>query len=107
MDGGQSFSPAVYLNQSQTAKDGVSKKTVDLGPIPDNQSAKVPASRGDGSILRDSDLAFGDHLALAAFAGKVYALWPSNQNGGTDVRHARDRLGLPLTGSVAFDKISR
>jgi len=82
IDGGQTFSKASFLNQAQTAKDAISGKIVNLGPVAENQSAQNP--------VRDTEFGFGDRLALAVFAGKVYSLWPSNQNGGVDPYNSSD-----------------
>jgi subtilisin-like proprotein convertase family protein len=81
IDGGDSFSTPSYLNQSQLAKDGISGKNVDLGPIADNQSAGNPVK--DDTAVGGIISSYGDRLGLAAFGGKVYALWAGNTNGGT------------------------
>jgi hypothetical protein len=51
-------------------------KTVNLGPIPDNQSS--------GDAKTDTTFGFGTHQGLAVYDGKIYAAWSSNLNGSSD-----------------------
>jgi subtilisin-like proprotein convertase family protein len=75
IDGGQTFSPDVYANISQTATDAITGKTVNLGPVADNQSSGNPMTEGT--------VGFGQHQGLAVYGGKIHVIWASNQNGGT------------------------
>lgn len=86
IDGGDTFSSQVFANARQTATDVVTNRTVTLGPIPDNQSA--------GNPIRETTFGFGDHQGLAVFGGKVYPIWSSNLNGGTDTVGATDNARL-------------
>ena len=74
IDGGSTFAASTFANAPQTAFDVVTQQNVVLGPIPDNQSAGNPA--------RETQFGFGSHQAVAAYGGKVYPAWSSNENGG-------------------------
>ncbi|SIO68013.1 Proprotein convertase P-domain-containing protein, partial [Singulisphaera sp. GP187] len=74
IDGGQTYSPQVFANDSQTAVDALTGKTVVLGPIPENQSGGNPAT--------DGTFGFGSRQGLAVYGGKIHPVWSSNQNGG-------------------------
>jgi subtilisin-like proprotein convertase family protein len=78
IDGGQTFSKNIYANNSQTATDAITGKTVILGPIPDNQSP--------GNANTESTVGFGTHQGLAVYGGHAYPIWSSNLNGGTDAK---------------------
>ncbi len=71
-DGGQSFAPETYANRTNTATDAITGNTVNLGPVPDNQSA--------GSV--QDPFGFGQHQGLAVAGGKIIPVWSSNQNRG-------------------------
>lgn len=73
IDGGQTFSPQRWLNDSHTAIDAVTGQTVVLGPIPSNQST--------GNAGRDTVFGFGDHQALVVYGGQVIAAWSGDTNG--------------------------
>ena len=75
IDGGQTFSPDVYANISQTATDAITGQTVNLGPVADNESSGNPMTEGT--------VGFGQHQGLAVYGGKIHVIWASNQNGGT------------------------
>jgi subtilisin-like proprotein convertase family protein len=72
IDGGQTYSPNVYANDNQTAKDAITGRTVILAPIPDNQSG-VNANLNAG---------FGTSQGLAVYGGVAHPVWASNLNGG-------------------------
>lgn len=76
-DGGQSYAPQVYANRSQTAVDAITGATVNLGPIPDNQSGGNPNT--------DGEFGFGAHQGLAVFGGHIYPIWSSNENSVNDL----------------------
>ncbi len=78
-DGGASFAPQIYVNSSQTAVDAISGKTVNLGPIPENQL--------NGT---DTTFGFGTRQGLAVYDGKAYPAWSSNLNGGGDGKQLLD-----------------
>ena len=58
IDGGGTFSVGNYANASTTATDAITGTTVNLGPIPDNQSA-------GNTLNRDTTNGFGDSQGLA------------------------------------------
>jgi subtilisin-like proprotein convertase family protein len=76
LDGGATFSQETYLNQPNSATDGITGTTHNLEPSSDNQSTGNPG--------RDSTFAFGDRQTLAVASGHVYALWSGNQNSGSE-----------------------
>jgi len=82
IDGGNTFGPQAFVNPADQALDaikvagGEANAEIVRGPLPDNQSA--------GNPLRDTTFGFGTHQAVAAFDGRVYPVWASNQNGGFD-----------------------
>jgi subtilisin-like proprotein convertase family protein len=76
IDGGRTFGPQTFLNTPNNATDEVTRRTVTLGPIPDNDST--------GNANRDTTLGFGIVEGLAVDNGHVYAAWAGNQNGGFD-----------------------
>ena len=55
--------------------------TVNLGPIPDNQSA------GNGG--RETTIGFGQRQGLAVANGRIIPVWSSNQNAGSNLRNNR------------------
>jgi subtilisin-like proprotein convertase family protein len=75
-DGGADFTGQTYVNRSITPVDLVTRQAVNLGPIPDNQAAAGPGVNGT--------VGFGNRGGLAAFAGRAYVAWASNENGGTN-----------------------
>jgi len=77
IDGGRSWSAGAYANASKTAVDAITQKAVNLGPIPDNQSA-------GNTVSRDTTFGFGDHQGLAVYNGTIFPIWASNLNGGSD-----------------------
>jgi subtilisin-like proprotein convertase family protein len=80
IDGGVTFGPQTYLNTSSTATDQITRQTVNLGPLPDNDSS------GNGD--RDTILGFGDHQGLTVLNGHIYAAWTGDENGGVEGRNA-------------------
>ncbi len=67
IDGGNTFSPSVYLNTPKTATDAITGSTVTIEPIPGNQN--LAGAQG-----------FGDRQSLAVTGGRVYNLFSSNLN---------------------------
>ncbi|MEO6811427.1 MAG: Ig-like domain-containing protein [Isosphaeraceae bacterium] len=90
IDGGVTFSPQVYANANRTATDAATGQTVNLGPVPENQSS--------GNSLRETSFGFGDHQGLAVAGGKIYPVWAGNHDGGSDGKSLLDIL----TASVAI-----
>jgi subtilisin-like proprotein convertase family protein len=94
IDGGTTFSPQTdaFLNDPQTVFDNVTRQTLTLGPIPENQSA--------GNPLRDATFQLGDRQGLAVLGGRVVAAWSGNQNGGNralnrlDIRTAQASIAI-------------
>ena len=76
LDGGATFNPQTFANTPMAPYDAITGKTVELGPIPDNESASNPNT--------DALFGFGDRQALAVYGGRVYPAWASNLNGGSD-----------------------
>ena len=70
IDGGNTFSPQIYANYSQTATDAITGDPVILGPVPDNESPGNPNTEGT--------FGFGTHQGLAVYGGHVYLAWASN-----------------------------
>src|SRR5262249_44497649 len=68
IDGGQTFSPSVFLNTPKTAIDEITGKTETIEPIPGNQSQA------------DATYGFGDRQGLVMNAGKVIPVFASNEN---------------------------
>ena len=83
-DGGDTFAPKVFANTPNTALDAISRKTVVLGPIPDNQSPRSIDPFKGNSLTDDKFFSYGDHQALAFYAGRLYPAWSGNENGGID-----------------------
>jgi subtilisin-like proprotein convertase family protein len=79
-DGGMTYSPQVFANTAQTATDALTGKTVNLGPIPENQSG--------GNASTEGIFGFGTRQGLAVYGGKVYPIWASNENGGSNGKEA-------------------
>jgi subtilisin-like proprotein convertase family protein len=73
IDGGQTFSPDVFVNPAQTATDAITGKTNVIGPIPDNQSA--------GNANRDTTFGFGTSQGLTVYDGKIHVAWSSSVPG--------------------------
>jgi hypothetical protein len=73
-DGGATFAPEVYANPTQTATNAITGDTVNLGPVPDNQSAGVDPI---------SSVGYGTHQALIVVNGEIIPFWASNENAGT------------------------
>ena len=76
IDGGVTFGSQTFANIQETAIDAITGNTVVIGPLADNQSS--------GNAIRDTTFDFGSHQGLAVYDGKVYPIWASNINGGTD-----------------------
>jgi subtilisin-like proprotein convertase family protein len=76
IDGGQTFSPQnmVFANQANTAFDEITRQTVTLGPIPDNDSS--------GNPVQEKTYGFGSSQGLAVYDGRIYPAWSGNDNGG-------------------------
>ena len=82
-DGGGSFAPETYANPtattySSTVVDAITGNTVNLGPVPDNESSGNAGSVSTG---------YGQRQGLAVLNGEIIPVWSSNLNGstGTDV----------------------
>jgi subtilisin-like proprotein convertase family protein len=68
------FAAQVYANPSATATNAINapgSNTVNLGPIPDNQSATGGVQKTDG---------YGTHQALIVSNGRIIPFWTSNGN---------------------------
>ena len=78
-DGGQTFAPETYANASQFAVDAITGQAVNLGPIPDNQSA--------ANNNREATFGYGQRQGLAVTNGRIIPVWSSNQNGGSNLRN--------------------
>jgi large repetitive protein len=74
LTGGATFGPETFANQANTALDVITRKTVVLGPIPENQSSL--------NTKTDATYGFGGSQGLAVLAGHIYPAWSGNQNGG-------------------------
>src|SRR5262249_15378609 len=74
IDGGNTFSPQTYANVSQLVTDAATGATVNLGPVPDNESP--------GNANTEGTFGYGAHQGLAVYGGHVYLAWASNQAGG-------------------------
>ena len=89
-DGGATFAPQTYANASNPlatvdpitgfgiptiTRDAITGLPVNLGPIPENESA------GNGNS--DGTFGFGQRQGLAVANGHIIPLWASNQNGTT------------------------
>ena len=71
-DGGNTFAADVYANPTRTALDAITgNPAVNLGPVPDNQSA--------AGGLQDT-AGYGTHQALIVTNGRIIPFWASNQN---------------------------
>jgi subtilisin-like proprotein convertase family protein len=75
-DGGATFAAQSYANPSFLATDAITGNVVNLGPIPDNQSA--------ASGVQDL-YGYGNHQALAVVNGKIIPFWASNENNPTNI----------------------
>ena len=75
-DGGATFAADVYANRSQVALDAVTGNAVNLGPIPDNQSA--------AGTLQDTS-GYGTHQALIVVNGRIIPFWAANENSGASL----------------------
>jgi subtilisin-like proprotein convertase family protein len=75
IDGGATFSPDVYANPAQTAKDAITGANDAVGPVPDNQSS--------GNPNRNTLFGFGSGPSLVAYAGQIHVVWPSSVPGNT------------------------
>ena len=75
-DGSGTFAGEVYANPSLIATDAVTGNAVNLGPIPDNESAT-------GTVA--DALGFGPHQALVVVNGRIVSFWASNENKKTIV----------------------
>ena len=73
-DGGLSFAPETYANPTNSAVDAITGKTVNLGPIPDNESP--------GNHNTRHAAATAIRMGLAVADGKIIPVWASNQNTG-------------------------
>src|SRR5262249_48816478 len=67
----------------QVATDAITGQTVNLGPIPDNQSS--------GNPVADGTFSFGSHQGLAVFGGKIHPIWSSNENSIGRPNNQRDQ----------------
>jgi subtilisin-like proprotein convertase family protein len=85
-DGGASFAPETYANASQTTVDAITGATVNLGPIPDNESS--------GGNNQETTLGFGQSQGLAVLDGKIIPVWSSNANAGSALRNTKVPLHI-------------
>ncbi len=76
IDGGLNFGPETFLNEPNDPTDAITGQAVNLGPIPDNESAANPAA--------DKVFSFGTHQGLAVVDGRIIAVWSGNEDGGTE-----------------------
>jgi subtilisin-like proprotein convertase family protein len=72
-DGGANLQGQGFVNRPLAPTNLVDRSTPTLGPIPDNQSALGNPQATYG---------FGARSGLAAFGGRLYAMWASDENGG-------------------------
>jgi subtilisin-like proprotein convertase family protein len=88
IDGGRTFSPQVYANQSQTATDAITNipNGVVLGPIPEN-----------ATVNADGTFGLGTHQGLAVYDGRVYPAFVSNLNGNTNGKMFQDIYAARVT----------
>jgi subtilisin-like proprotein convertase family protein len=77
IDGGNTFSKQIFVNNARVAIDAITGQPVNLGPIPDNQSAGNPST--------EATFGYGDRQGLIAYAGRAYPIWASNLNGDNSV----------------------
>ena len=87
IDGGNSFSPDVYANPSNTATDTITGNTVVYGPHPDNESS---GGTPDGTF------GFGTHMGLVAYGGEIIPVWSGNFNDGPSKAIAPGNLDLSI-----------
>ena len=90
IDGGNSFSPDVYANDSQIATDAITGNFVNVGPIPANESA--PSATGV-----ESGVGYGSHQGLAMYDGQLFPIWSDDLNGGTN-----NKLTLGIYTNVGY-----
>ena len=76
IDGGQTFSPQVFVNQPEAVFDVAIGEDRVVGPIPDNQ--------GGGNPNADGRFGYGPRQGLSVNAGRIYTAWSGNLNGGLD-----------------------
>ena len=76
IDGGQTFSPQVFVNQPESVFDVAIGDNRIVGPIPDNQ--------GGGNPNADGRFGYGPRQGLTVNAGRIYTAWSGNLNGGLD-----------------------
>ncbi len=88
IDGGQTFGPQIFVNESLTVTDAITGLPVDLGPIPDNQSGGNPNA--------ENTFSFGDHQGLAVANGRALVVWSGNRNGGFLGTDRLDIYAAPL-----------
>ena len=82
IDGGATFAPETFANTPNTAADGITRQTITLGPIPDNQSPIVLGNPFLGNANSDALFGYGDHQGLAFVGGRLYPAWSGNEDGG-------------------------
>jgi subtilisin-like proprotein convertase family protein len=94
-DGGTSFAPETYANPIVNSNEGpdpvqspvidaITGAQVNLGPIPDNESA--------GNFARETTLGFGQHQGLAVAGGMIIPVWSSNENEGSQTLSEKQNL---------------
>ncbi len=84
-DGGNTFAAETYANPTATATDAITGAKVNLGPVPDNQSA--------AGTVQDV-VGYGIRQALAVINGQIIAFWASNQNTATKLQIVNSFLSL-------------
>ena len=77
IDGGNTFSPQVYANPSETAVDAITGQTDVLGPEADNEASS--------DTNKDTNYGYGTSMGLAVYDGQVYPVWAGNFNLATVV----------------------
>jgi subtilisin-like proprotein convertase family protein len=88
IDGGRSFADDVFANARKTATDAITGATVELGPVPDNQSIAATTA--------EATYSFGDRQGLAFAGGRIVPLWSGNRNGGADGKARLDILSAVI-----------
>jgi subtilisin-like proprotein convertase family protein len=104
IDGGTTFSQT-YVNATlvvanQATGANVSNTASQLAvnpilPILDNESTGNTAANADRTVF-----GFGDHQGLAVINGKIFPVWSSNQNGGSNGKQLLNIFTAPTTYAV-------
>jgi subtilisin-like proprotein convertase family protein len=94
VDGGLHWSQQTYLNASRTAVDAITNTTINMEPIPDNDSA--------GNANRDTTWGFGQHQGLVVYGGHVQAVWVGNQNASPQTGILTATATIPAGPRIVF-----